>query len=140
MSSRYQHTADRALRILEQREWIQEDMRGKLRSTAIPVKHLDDPRERYTAYFWESVYTAITHNESLIALRAALQAAGYITRLQALGVPTAMESDAYLDARNRVEDLMTDGVLAIRLRDSLVMECRQRGLDDLADHYAGEAR
>lgn len=118
-----EYASQRAKKILERNDWIDQKMAGKISSSELPVKHLSDRTERLQAYFWESVYTACTHQECLIALRAALQAAGYFSEIQNLGtISTADMRDSYLDARNRVEDLMAEGARAIRNLASLVVE------------------
>lgn len=55
------------------------------------------------AWACDSVLTALTHQESKIAFRSLLQAAGYLARLGATGV---FLGDSYQVARGRVEGLL----------------------------------
>jgi len=69
-------------------------------SSTYPVKFFEDPAIRTRLYFLESVHTALTIDEPLIAFRACLQVYSYASA--AVGT----ERDWLLECRNRIEDVL----------------------------------
>lgn len=57
---------------------------------------------QYEAFFLESVYTALTTDEPMIALRATLQAYGYMHKFR----PNSYDHDRLLCCRNRCESFL----------------------------------
>lgn len=70
------------------------------------VPLVDDRTEQLTAYMCESLYVALTHDESLIALRALLQATENLGTLRGMGAYVGILGDWQIEARNRVEDIL----------------------------------
>lgn len=71
-------------------------------TSTYPVKHLEDTATRYRAYFLESVHTALSHAEPLIAFRACLQAYTYADK-----GALSTERDYLIACRNRIEGVLS---------------------------------
>ena len=67
---------------------------------------LDEPTQ-LEAFLLESLLTALSHSEPLIALRATFQAYGYFERFRAHN-HCSFEHDCLLAARNRCEAFIAD--------------------------------
>jgi hypothetical protein len=88
---------------------------GYTPSTSTYAVRLDLPDSiRFRVWFLESLHTALSHREPLIAFRALIQAAAYAERRMPDGqrVLTGGEGDWLLDARNRIEDCLRQVPLA----------------------------
>lgn len=68
----------------------------------LDVPFIDNHNEQLQAWLLESLFVALTHKEPIIAFRALLQCYNYSGR-----VPHgSLESDALIEARNRLEPLL----------------------------------
>jgi hypothetical protein len=72
-----------------------------------PIKvWIEDEGVRWRAWFLESLHTALSHREPLIAFRALLQAYAYANDKRCYAF--ANERDYMIAARNRIEDVLRD--------------------------------
>jgi len=70
-------------------------------------RKFDDRETQFRAYLCESLLTALEHDDPIIRVRAAFQAAEYCARLFGMGkTPGPRHCDALREARNIIETLV----------------------------------
>lgn len=106
-------TTDRIKRDLIVNDWV-DFSREPLYSTELPIKYGLTPVDQLQAYALESLYTALTHTDPMIAFRALLQAYAYNAELKGLKVAYNFLNDGLLEARNRIEDMLKVGAPLVK--------------------------
>jgi hypothetical protein len=104
----YFHERARGLReYILRRGWFDESMIGTTHHP-LPIRmFMEDWREQLEAWAYESLYTALTADDLVIAFRAYSQAVGYVTRMRhEYHLPVGTLGDYLSVARNRIEDRM----------------------------------
>jgi hypothetical protein len=92
---------------IERRGWVDPDQQPT-RHHPLPIRmFMADFREQVEAWAYESLYTALTSADPVIAFRAFSQAVEYITRMRyEYRLPVSGLGDDLGVARNRIEELL----------------------------------
>lgn len=92
---------------VERRGWVDPNQEPTTHHP-LPIRmFMADWREQVEAWAHESLYTALSRTDVLIAFRAFAQAVEYVTRMQyEYRLPVSAPSDVLSVARNRIEELL----------------------------------
>lgn len=104
----YFHERARTIReYIERRGWVDEAQKATTHHP-MPIRmFMDDWREQVEAWAYESLFTALTSDDLVIAFRAYGQAVEYVTRMRyEYRLPVSGLGDTLSVARNRLEDLL----------------------------------
>ena len=106
-STDFQDGARRIREYVGRRGWV-DGAQAATRHHPLPIRmFMPDRHEQFEAWAYESLYTALSCDDALIAFRAYVQAVEYITRLRyEYHLPVGSLGDYLSTARNRVEDIV----------------------------------
>ena len=106
-SNYFQDAARRIREYVARRGWIDE-AQNATRHHPLPIRmFMPDRREQFEAWAYESLYTALSADDAVIAFRAYGQAVEYLARLRyEHHLPVGGLGDHLSTAKHRLEDLL----------------------------------